>query len=131
MKIYNDEISFGASQARLETRDSKGVFNGLVNLLRPRRQAEPLFLTPRFPAVDSREAPARHGQAAIGSHDDDALNQAWTQGYQEGYNELGSLGCDAPARPRLSIPSQADGKDYVFLMGWEAGMGAAATALGM
>ncbi len=126
MKLYNDEISFGASPARLEARDSKGVLNGLVNLLRPPPPAEP-----RLPAVDSREAPARRGEAATGCHADEALNQSWSQGYREGYQELGSLACEPPARPLLSIPSQADGKDYVYLMGWEAGMRAAATALGV
>ena len=131
MKIYNDEISFGASQARLEAQESKGLLTGLMNFLHLRRPAEPRMSAPRLPAGDRREAPARRGQAGQCHHDDEILNQAWTQGYQEGHRDLGSLACAVPPRPLLSIPSQADGKDYMYLMGWEAGMRAAATALGV
>ena len=72
----------------------------------------------------------RYRNSDIVQYDSAALNEAWAQGYLDGYRELDNLDCLVPARPAVSIPIDADGREYWELLGREAGIRCAAISLG-
>ena len=59
------------------------------------------------------------------------LNEAWANGYVDGRGELLDTQFEVPSRNRLSIPTEADAKEYWYLLGWEAGMRSAAEVMGV
>ena len=85
-------------------------------------------LVPAVPLV--QPLATRYRNSDIVQYDSAALNEAWARGYQDGYRELDNLDCKVPARPAVSIPIDADGREYWTLLGREAGIRCAAISLG-
>ena len=85
-------------------------------------------LVPAAPLVQPLATSSRNSGAV--QYDAAALNEAWAQGYLDGYRELDNLDCLVPARPAVSIPIDADGLEYWTLLGREAGIRCAAISLG-
>ena len=108
-----------------------GLFRALMARISSAPVPRPTDLpkpNPAVPAADPalvQENLARVAQAA------ELLEIEWARGYQAGHSELDSAIGPVPRMPMLSIPSKADKVEYVYLMGWEAGMRSAAVALGV